>query len=118
KNGRLHLIPASEDTRGHATTGMAKFWSQQLQQLLQTAPRRTIADAGRQEGDRDGYIAVWMCADRRRRHLCELLRTGGGDANRDCFTRGHSRWQAIRRLWRLREDRREGVFFGRSRASP
>jgi homoserine O-acetyltransferase len=32
KNGRLYLIPASEDTRGHATTGMAKFWSQQLQQ--------------------------------------------------------------------------------------
>jgi homoserine O-acetyltransferase len=48
KNGRLYLIPASEDTRGHATTGMAKFWGQQLQQLLQTAPRRTIADAGRQ----------------------------------------------------------------------
>ncbi|HEX5515982.1 MAG TPA: hypothetical protein VFX32_00140 [Pseudolabrys sp.] len=23
-NGRLHLIPASEDTRGHGTTGMAK----------------------------------------------------------------------------------------------
>jgi len=48
KNGRLYLIPASEDTRGHATTGMAKFWSQQLQQLLQTAPRRTIEGAGRQ----------------------------------------------------------------------
>src|SRR5262245_39092603 len=48
KNGRLYLIPASEDTRGHATTGMAKFWSQQLQQLLQTAPRRTIEDIGRQ----------------------------------------------------------------------
>jgi homoserine O-acetyltransferase len=48
KNGRLYLIPASEDTRGHATTGMAKFWSQQLEQLLQTAPRRTIEDARRQ----------------------------------------------------------------------
>ena len=48
KNGRLYLIPASEDTRGHATTGMAKFWSQQLEQLLQTAPRRTIGDARRQ----------------------------------------------------------------------
>src|SRR5260221_10164497 len=42
KNGRLYLIPASEDTRGHGTTGMAKFWKQQLQELLQTAPRRTI----------------------------------------------------------------------------
>ncbi len=48
KNGRLYLITASEDTRGHATTGMAKFWSQQLQQLLRTAPRRTIENAGRQ----------------------------------------------------------------------
>jgi len=48
KNGRLYLIPASENTRGHATTGMAKFWSQQLQQLLQTAPRRTTENARRQ----------------------------------------------------------------------
>ena len=42
KNGRLHLIPASEDTRGHGTTGMAKFWKQQVQELLQTAPRRAM----------------------------------------------------------------------------
>ena len=40
KNGRLYLIPASDDTRGHGTTGMAKFWKQQVQELLQTAPRR------------------------------------------------------------------------------
>jgi homoserine O-acetyltransferase/O-succinyltransferase len=36
---RLHLIPASADTRGHGTTGMAKFYRQALQDLLQTAPR-------------------------------------------------------------------------------
>ncbi|HKY86809.1 MAG TPA: alpha/beta fold hydrolase [Pseudorhodoplanes sp.] len=42
KNARLHLIPASEETRGHGTTGMAKFYKQQLQELLQTAPRRTM----------------------------------------------------------------------------
>ena len=42
KNGRLYLIPASEDTRGHGTTGMAKFYKQQLQELLQTAPKRTM----------------------------------------------------------------------------
>ena len=30
KNGRLYLIPASEDTRGHGTTGMAKFCKQQI----------------------------------------------------------------------------------------
>ena len=42
KTGKLHLIPASEDTRGHGTTGMAKFWKQQLQELLQSAPKRTM----------------------------------------------------------------------------
>ena len=40
KNARLLLIPASEDTRGHATTYFAKFWKQELQHLLSTAPRR------------------------------------------------------------------------------
>ncbi len=42
KGGRLHLIPASEDTRGHATTGMAKFWQQQLREFLASAPRRAM----------------------------------------------------------------------------
>ena len=42
KNGRLHLIPASEDTRGHGTTGMAKFYKQQLEELLKTAPQRAM----------------------------------------------------------------------------
>jgi homoserine O-acetyltransferase len=42
RNGRLFLIPASEDTRGHGTTGMAKFWKQQIRDLLETAPRRTM----------------------------------------------------------------------------
>jgi len=42
KNGKLYLIPASEDTRGHGTTGMAKFYKEQLQELLQTAPKRTM----------------------------------------------------------------------------
>ena len=40
RNGRLFLIPASEDTRGHATTGMAKFYAKELQAFLQSAPRR------------------------------------------------------------------------------
>jgi homoserine O-acetyltransferase len=40
KNARLFLIPGSEDTRGHGTTAMAKFWKQQLQELLQMPPRR------------------------------------------------------------------------------
>ena len=42
KNGRLYLIPASTDTRGHLTTGNAKFYKQQLQELLQSAPQRTM----------------------------------------------------------------------------
>jgi len=42
KNARLFLIPGSEDTRGHLTTGFAKFWKQQVQDLLQTAPRRAM----------------------------------------------------------------------------
>jgi homoserine O-acetyltransferase len=40
KNGRLLLIPASAETRGHGTTAMAKFWKLQLQELMQTAPKR------------------------------------------------------------------------------
>lgn len=42
KNGRLFLIPASTETRGHLTTGNAAFWKQQLQELLQTAPQKTM----------------------------------------------------------------------------
>jgi homoserine O-acetyltransferase len=42
KNGRVYLIPAGEDTRGHGTTGMANFWKQQVGQLLATAPRRAM----------------------------------------------------------------------------
>jgi homoserine O-acetyltransferase len=42
KNGKLYLIPASDDTRGHLTTGMARLYSQQLQDLLRTAPRRAM----------------------------------------------------------------------------
>ena len=41
RNGRLYLIPASEETRGHGTTGMAKFYSQPLAELLQGAPSAT-----------------------------------------------------------------------------
>ena len=39
---RLYLIPASTETRGHGTTAMAKFWKQQLHELLQSAPRRAM----------------------------------------------------------------------------
>ncbi|RZJ26630.1 MAG: alpha/beta fold hydrolase [Haliea sp.] len=41
KNGRYVLIPASEQTAGHGTTGQARFWKQPLAELLQSAPRRS-----------------------------------------------------------------------------
>ena len=44
KNGKLYVIPASAETRGHLTVGDADFYKQQLQDFLQTAPRR--AEAG------------------------------------------------------------------------
>jgi len=40
--GRLHLIPASEATRGHLTTGMARLWQQQLREFLASVPRRAM----------------------------------------------------------------------------
>jgi homoserine O-acetyltransferase len=39
KDGRVLLIPASENTAGHGTTGQARFWKQALAELLQSAPR-------------------------------------------------------------------------------
>jgi len=38
RNGRMYLIPASEETRGHGTTAMAKFWKQQVEEFLQRLP--------------------------------------------------------------------------------
>jgi len=38
-NGKILVIPASPDTRGHGTTGNAKFYKSQLAELLQSAPR-------------------------------------------------------------------------------
>ena len=40
KNGKLFLIPASDETRGHITTVFAKFYTKQLDELLKTAPQR------------------------------------------------------------------------------
>jgi len=40
KNGKLLLIPASEQTSGHATTGNARFYKQSLQELLDSAPQK------------------------------------------------------------------------------
>ena len=40
KGARLYLIPASEETRGHGTTGMARFWKAHLSDLLAPVARR------------------------------------------------------------------------------
>jgi homoserine O-acetyltransferase len=40
KSGRLYLIPKSDETRGHGTTGMARFYTQQLREFLDSAPQR------------------------------------------------------------------------------
>jgi len=42
RNGRLYLIPASTETRGHSTTGSAKLYLEQIKELLQTAPQRAM----------------------------------------------------------------------------
>lgn len=42
KAAKMLLIPASPETRGHLTTGSAKFYAKELDQLLQTAPQRTM----------------------------------------------------------------------------
>jgi len=42
RNGKLYLIPASEETSGHLTTGNAKFYKQQLEEVLRTAPRQAM----------------------------------------------------------------------------
>lgn len=39
KNGRILLIPGSELTAGHGTTGQAKFWKKEVGELLHNAPR-------------------------------------------------------------------------------
>ena len=35
RNGRVYLIPGSEETRGHGTTGMAKFYAKPLAEWMQ-----------------------------------------------------------------------------------
>ena len=40
KNAQLLLIPASEETRGHGTTAMAKFYKKELGEFLAKVPQR------------------------------------------------------------------------------
>jgi homoserine O-acetyltransferase/O-succinyltransferase len=38
KNGHVLLIPASDQTSGHGTTMRAKFWKNELGELLKNTP--------------------------------------------------------------------------------
>ena len=40
KNGRYYLIPASDQTIGHSTIGLARFWAQPFATWLQAVPRK------------------------------------------------------------------------------
>ena len=40
RHGKLYLIPASDETMGHLTTGKAKFYERQVRELLKEAPKR------------------------------------------------------------------------------
>ena len=42
KHGRIYLIPASPETSGHSTTANAKFYKQQLEEFLATAPHSAM----------------------------------------------------------------------------
>ena len=47
KKGRIYLIQASTETRGHGTTGNAKFYVEEVRQLLQNAPQQTFESVRR-----------------------------------------------------------------------
>jgi homoserine O-acetyltransferase/O-succinyltransferase len=42
KDVKLHLIPGSTETRGHGTTGNAKFYAKELAELLASAPKKSM----------------------------------------------------------------------------
>jgi homoserine O-acetyltransferase/O-succinyltransferase len=64
KNGRIYLIPASEQTSGHATTGSAQFYAQQLREFLAAVPqrarerRRLLSPAAAAASDDDDRVVV------------------------------------------------------------
>lgn len=44
KHGRILLIPGSDQTAGHGTTGQAKWWKNDVAELLRTVPRGARSD--------------------------------------------------------------------------
>jgi homoserine O-acetyltransferase/O-succinyltransferase len=49
KNGRVLLIPGSDETAGHGTTARARFWKKELGELLQSVPA-TQSEGGTRGG--------------------------------------------------------------------
>jgi homoserine O-acetyltransferase/O-succinyltransferase len=47
--GRLYLIPASAETRGHGTTGLPRFWKDEVAAFLRDLPRRGTDEAAGRE---------------------------------------------------------------------
>jgi homoserine O-acetyltransferase len=39
KHLSIHLIPASEETSGHGTTGQARWWAEKARAFMQQAPQ-------------------------------------------------------------------------------
>ena len=65
-----YLIPASEETRGHGTTGMASFWKEQLQELLAERAAAPAPEApGRPARARRGKATAAPRAQRRLRDV-------------------------------------------------
>ena len=40
RNGRYLLVPGSADTAGHGSTGLARLYKKELDELLRQAPRQ------------------------------------------------------------------------------
>ena len=40
KNGRYLLVPGGPETAGHGSTGLARLYKRELEELLRSAPRR------------------------------------------------------------------------------
>ena len=73
KNGRVLLIPGSEDTAGHGTTAQAKFWKKELAELLQAAPGTVGAGSGLRAGGgrrEAGRMSARRAPDQRRLLAC------------------------------------------------
>ena len=73
KNGRVLLIPGSEDTAGHGTTAQVKFWKKELAELLQAAPGTVGAGSGLRAGGgrrEAGRMSARRAPDQRRLLAC------------------------------------------------